>query len=259
MSKFCSAPKAFILFSVFFLTSFLPFAHARLLKLSFLPTDTVKSEIIDTASPQDLLILNQLGAFYFPIHGKVISCFGKRGHRIHTGTDIKLNHGDSVRAAYKGKVTKASSYYGYGILVVLSHGYGIETYYAHLSKALVHEGDSVEQGSVIGLGGRTGRATTDHLHFEIRFYGHAYNSEQFFDFTNQNTLTEVIQGKKIWTVPEKKINVTAIYHEKYHLIRKKDTLYSLSKKYGTSVKSLCGLNHIKPGSVLTVGKKLKVN
>jgi murein DD-endopeptidase MepM/ murein hydrolase activator NlpD len=221
---------------------------------------------IDTSKVLVYLDTTQLG-FCFPIHGKVISPYGKRGSRMHTGTDIKLAKGDEVRAVFKGTVTKASTYYGYGILVVIKHSRNVETYYAHLSKALVNVGDEVEAGTVIGLGGRTGRATTEHLHFEIRNNGKALNAEHFFNFNELYVKTLVLERssskdkEEDVSVPksEKSEKVVAAKTEKYHTVRKGDTLYSISKKHGTSVEHICKLNSIKKSTVLAVGKKLRVN
>lgn len=246
------------------------------------------SELLKT-SPEDtsqiILFLDTavLGQFFFPVNGKVISPYGRRGTRMHTGTDIKLAHGDTVRAAFSGVVTKSSSYFGYGILVVLKHPYSIETYYAHLSKALVNDGDTVLVGSPIGLGGRTGRATTEHLHFEIRKNGKPLNSEHFFDFnglsikslvlhkkpekvkveekeeTAEKVVAEQPAEEKEVITKVKETSGNANIEKKYHTVRKGDTLFSLSRKYGKTVDDICKLNNIRKSSVLKIGKKLRVN
>jgi murein DD-endopeptidase MepM/ murein hydrolase activator NlpD len=159
-------------------------------------------------------------------------------------------------------------YYGYGILVVLQHPDNIETYYSHLSKAIVNPGDTVLPGIPIGLGGRTGRATTNHLHFEIRKDKKALNAEKLFDFENQIVRSWVIERK-----PDKVKKESVIFsNEKdtlnsempqvepiYHKIKKGDTLYSLAKRYGTTVDSICKTNGIRPKSVLKIGTRLKMN
>lgn len=236
---------------------------------SITPGDTSTTEVFS-------LDTSKLGPFYFPIPGKVISHYGYRGRRMHTGTDIKLNHGDTVHAAFAGVVTKASVYYGYGILVVLKHPDNLETYYAHLSKALVREGDVVKVGEPVGLGGRTGRATTDHLHFEIRKNGKHMNAENFFNFNDHvvKTLAFERRSSSSSEVPVKKAKAKAKIKtkaksssteettgapSKYHTVKKGDTLYSISKKYGTTVDNLCRMNNLKKNSVISIGKKLKVN
>jgi murein DD-endopeptidase MepM/ murein hydrolase activator NlpD len=219
---------------------------------TFVDSASIKTYIFNTA---------KLGDFYFPIKGKLISHYGKRGHQWHSGTDVKLQKGDTVRAGFGGIVTKAARHYGYGLLVVISHGFGIETYYAHLSKCIVQEGDSIKAGDAVGLGGRTGWATTTHLHFEIRYNSKAYNPEQLFDFTNQKVLSQTYyESEKLETKDEPVLaSIKTDSVEKVHVIKKGDTLYSLAKKYNTSVDKLQDENNLKPGSKLKIGNKLRVN
>lgn len=218
-----------------------------------------------------------LSGYFAPVKGKVISPFGYRGRHFHAGTDIKLQHGDTVRAAFDGLVTKACPYSGYGNLVILKHPNNIETYYSHLSKCIAHIGDSIKAGQVIGLGGRTGRATTNHLHFEIRFNHVAKNAEKYFDFKNcevkdamldklasYSLLVKADKPITLITVPKEQPSQSSIIEstetplvEDVVVIRKGDTLYSLSKRYGTTVKQLQELNQMQ-GTNLTIGVKLKV-
>ncbi|MFZ4400451.1 MAG: peptidoglycan DD-metalloendopeptidase family protein [Bacteroidales bacterium] len=122
--------------------------------------------------------------FVFPYKGKVISPFGYRGRRIHAGTDIKLNLNDEVYAAFDGEVRMAKRYSGYGNLIVIRHPNGLETCYGHLNKMNVKINQEVKAGDLIGFGGRTGRASTTHLHFETRFLGDAFNSAKLLDYDN---------------------------------------------------------------------------
>lgn len=118
----------------------------------------------------------------YPLPGaKVISPYGRRGGRSHTGVDLKTKSDDNIRAAFDGEVVFSAKYAGYGNLVRILHGNGLETYYSHNSKNLVKVGDRVKAGDVIALTGRTGRATTEHLHFETRINGRAYDPSRFFD------------------------------------------------------------------------------
>jgi murein DD-endopeptidase MepM/ murein hydrolase activator NlpD len=185
-----------------------------------------------------------------------------------------LFRGDTVRAAFSGIVTKASTYYGYGILVVLEHPQNLETYYAHLSKALVKEGDTILYGTPVGLGGRTGRATTDHLHFEIRTNGKTLNSEHFFDFNESlikslvliktpvskrtKASAEVVKVREKQE-PEQVVVKPVVVERKYHTIKKGDTLFSLSRRYGKTVDELCKLNNLRKSSILVIGRKIRVN
>ena len=120
----------------------------------------------------------------YPLPGaKVISPYGARGGRSHSGTDLKTKANDNILAAFDGEVVFSGNYYGYGNLVRIKHANGLETYYSHNSKNLVKQGDRVKAGDVIALTGRTGRATTEHLHFETRINGQHVNSNRFFDHT----------------------------------------------------------------------------
>ncbi len=131
--------------------------------------------------------------FVYPCdNGKVISPFGYRGRRIHTGTDIKLNLNDDVYASFDGVVRMAKRYSGYGNVVVIRHYNGLETLYGHLNKIKVKVNQKVKSGDVIGLGGRTGRATTTHLHFETRFLGDAFNSNKLVDYDKFKLLNDTI-------------------------------------------------------------------
>lgn len=191
-----------------------------------------------------------------PVKGKVISPFGRRGRRMHTGTDIKLQKGDTVRATCHGIVKKAAPYFGYGKLIILKHLNKIETYYSHLSKCLVNEGDSVVCGQAIGLGGRTGSATTNHLHFEIRINNRPCNSEKYFDFSNNVVLCSIEQHQPIAKVNKEEVCKSDRTKE-FIIIHKGDTLYAIARQYGTTVKQIQELNNLN-SSLLKIGMKLKV-
>lgn len=123
--------------------------------------------------------------FVMPIKSRrITSNFGYRSRfrRMHYGTDIALNTGDTIVSAFPGRV-RVSSYErgGYGNYVIVRHPNGLETIYGHMSRRIANEGDIVEAGQVIGLGGSTGRSTGPHLHFECRFMGVALNPTHLFD------------------------------------------------------------------------------
>ena len=129
-----------------------------------------------------------LRGFCMPTPSRVItSNFGARWGRQHKGLDIKVYIGDTIRAAFSGKV-RIVKYEpkGYGKYVVIRHYNGLETYYGHMSKQLVRENEEVKAGDPIGLGGNTGRSTGSHLHFETRICGVALNPALMFDFRNQD-------------------------------------------------------------------------
>ena len=148
--------------------------------------DTRNTHYKSSEMPETFRI--NLKGFRMPTPSRVItSQFGPRWGRQHRGLDIKVYIGDTIRAAWSGKV-RIVKYEGkgYGNYIVIRHSNGLETYYAHLSKHLVRENQMVKAGQPIGLGGNTGRSTGSHLHFETRLCGVALNPALFFDFRNQD-------------------------------------------------------------------------
>lgn len=116
--------------------------------------------------PQQLL-----SNFAIPVSGRITSAFGLRdtGNRMHKGVDIALNHGDSVCAAFDGKVARVGyERNGYGYFIIIEHTDCVESRYAHLQRPLVKPGDEIAAGQEIALGGTSGNSTGPHLHFEIR-------------------------------------------------------------------------------------------
>lgn len=134
-----------------------------------------------------------------PIDGHVTSEFGWRPRygRIHKGIDLKLSTGDTVRAAFSGKI-RLTRYErrGYGYYVVIRHDNGMETVYGHLSKFLVKPDQRVKAGDPIALGGNTGRSTGPHLHFETRYMGLAINPRTIIDFDNKLPVKDVFSFNK---------------------------------------------------------------
>ena len=118
--------------------------------------------------------------FKKPISAGISSRFGVRWGRNHKGTDFGAATGTSIYAAASGTVTYAGwNNGGYGYLVVVSHGNGVQTYYAHCSSILTKVGDKVNQGDLIAKVGNTGNSYGSHLHFEIRINDVAYNPEYY--------------------------------------------------------------------------------
>lgn len=131
----------------------------------------------------------------YPLPGaKLLSPFG--GARHHAGTDMKTFAGDTLRAAFSGVVVFSGTHYGYGGCVILSHANGLETLYSHNSKNLVTVGQWVHAGDPVALEGRTGRATTDHLHFETRVKGKAFDSEKIFDHKKHTLIRQIFVVNK---------------------------------------------------------------
>lgn len=157
---------------------------------------------------------------------KVNSSFGARWGRQHKGLDIKVQMGDTIRAAFDGEIVKSEfNSSGYGNYVVIAHDKKTETLYAHLSKCLVKAGTHVVAGQPIGLGGRSGRATGVHLHFEVHIDGKAINPSKMFDFEHQ-CLKVVDKSEKNQVAHDKKKHVAE--ENRQHVAQQK-------KDNGTSV------------------------
>lgn len=125
---------------------------------------------------------------------KVISPYG--GKRRHSGVDLKTKPNDEIVAAFDGVVIASGPYFGYGNCIRIKHAFGFETLYSHQSKNLVKKGDKVKAGQVIGLTGRTGRATTEHLHFEMSFGGKRFDPAMVFDHANRKLQATTLQLSK---------------------------------------------------------------
>jgi murein DD-endopeptidase MepM/ murein hydrolase activator NlpD len=224
--------------------------------------------------------------FTMPFEGKMTSNFGKRGsRRYHYGIDIKAQTGDTIVAAFDGKIrVKRYERSGYGYYVVIRHINGLETVYGHLSKFLVEENDFVKSGQPIGLAGNTGRSYGSHLHFETRFLGKPINPNFIIDFpsktvhqdeylvTNSSYRKTNSSSKAVLTsttpdnprtgVKESTVDSSNKFVSgdvQYHRIKNGDTLGAISRKYGTSISKLCELNNINSRTVLRVGKSIRIS
>ncbi len=196
--------------------------------------------------------------FHVPVPGLITSDFGPRRYRYHYGTDLRINIGDSVHAAFDGKV-RIIDYEarGYGHYVVIRHNNGLETVYAHLSQVLVKHDQTVKGGELIALGGNTGRSTGPHLHFEFRYLGNALNPASIVNFyTGQvhNDIYQITKRKSFYYQHEVKKQTVA----KYYKVRKGDTLSHIALRNGTSVKILSKLNKMKTGTKLQPGQKIRI-
>lgn len=205
--------------------------------------------------PDSLLI--DLTGFCMPTENtKITDVFGyrPRRRRMHYGLDVKVQRGDTIRAAFDGKVRYVSyQRRGYGNYVVIRHPNGLETLYAHLTKKLVDENEVVKAGDPIGLGGNTGRSTGTHLHFETRLLGKALNPALFFDFPNQ----DVTGDTYLYTKPKKKVYDPSD-PDTYYKVRKGDSLGRIAARKGTTVKNLCKLNGITTKTILRPGQILRL-
>jgi len=206
--------------------------------------------------------------FVMPVPGHVTSRYGYRGRRHHNGIDLKLNVGDTVVAAWEGKIRYAQyNQGGFGNLVIIRHANGLETYYAHLSELLVAPNQVIKAGQPIGLGGNTGRSFGPHLHFEIRFYDLPFNPEEIIDFEHGECKDEnLLIHKDLFrpthqAKPEISQTTTKVGNttKKYYKIKAGDTLYSVAKKNGTTVARLCQLNKIRETTVLHIGRNIRIH
>ena len=233
-----------------------------------------------------------LRGFRMPTDSRLVtSHFGYRKtfHRNHYGTDIKCYVGDTIRAAFSGKIrVVAYEGKGYGRYVIIRHENGLETLYGHMSKQLVKEDQTVRAGEPIGLGGNTGRSTGAHLHFETRFLGKFIDPERLFNFEMQDVKADyyvyrsngsgvLMNGNSILAASEvEEVEMTVGKEEEsknfqqqkiaaqkakprtsIHKVKQGDTLSSIARKSKTSVRELCRLNGISKTSTLRVGQILK--
>ena len=218
--------------------------------------------------------------FTIPVAGYMTSNFGRRGsRRYHYGIDLKAQTGDTIYAAFDGKVrVKQYEKRGYGYYLVVRHVNGLETVYGHLSKFLVDENDFVRSGQPIGLAGNTGRSFGSHLHFETRFLGKPINPNYIIDFENKvthrdeylvtnssyrkttNSSKSVVRSNSSnYKEPAAATNKYVSGDVKYHRIKKGDTLGAIARRYGTSVNNICNLNNITSRTVLRVGKSIRIS
>jgi murein DD-endopeptidase MepM/ murein hydrolase activator NlpD len=201
--------------------------------------------------------------FVIPFDGNITSRYGYRRGRYHNGIDIDLRTGDSVVAAFSGKVRYAKyNDAGFGNLVVIRHYNGLETFYAHLSDIKVAPNQEVKAGDFIGLGGNTGHSRGSHLHFETRFYDAPMNPEEIINFKEKTVRNEnlfVHSGLfRPGALPTHIASASAADGASYYRIRGGDTLSSIARKHRTSVSSLCQLNNIRSTTTLKIGRSLRV-
>lgn len=201
----------------------------------------------------------------------VTSNYGYRASfgRMHKGIDVKVYIGDTIRAAFSGKVRiVAYEARGYGKYVVIRHPNGLETVYGHMSKHLVAENQVIKAGDPIGLGGNTGRSTGSHLHFETRFLGQAINPAELFNFEAQDVTgdyyifraSEFASGQSKSSAKKASIRTNAKSagsSTRVHRVKSGETLSRIAAKCGTTIDKLCKLNGISRKTVLRPGQILK--
>ena len=192
---------------------------------------------------------------------RVTSKYEPRRRRMHRGIDIKVQIGDTIRAAFDGKVRiKNYERRGYGYYLVIRHPNGLETVYGHLSKFLVGLNDIVRAGEPIALGGNTGRSTGSHLHFETRFLGQAINPAEIIDFENSVPHQDQYVFRNV-KINGRKSNIYTSSNNQmvYHRVKSGDTLGKIARIYGTTVSELCRLNGLRSTSILRIGQSIRCN
>ncbi len=222
-------------------------------------TCRINAEHLDYLSWNDSAIIplidsTQNKTYVHPFKNNITSDFGMRHYMWHYGVDIKLNKGDSVRAAFDG-IIRVIQYdkYGYGNVVVIRHANGLETIYGHLSKDFVAVNQRVAAGEIIGLGGNTGRSTGSHLHLEMRYHGEPFNPHCIIDF-EKGTLkspTLVLTRADFLYLEESRKAL-------WHTVRRGDSIGRIARTYHTSIRKICMLNHITKKTILRVGRKVLI-
>lgn len=222
---------------------------------------------------------------------RLSSHFGWRSRRWHKGTDLALDTGDKVYAAFDGIVRIAGTHNGYGRTVILRHYNGLETLYAHLSKIAFEPNTLVKAGDVIGLGGSTGRSSGPHLHYETRFEGNQFDPENIYDFSNNDIkirrqeftmsprLYDYLRGGK--SIPsnyrtneiQNEIDLDEagedddefeeevpreVIQKAWIIVRPGDTLIGIARKSNMSLADLARLNKISTKKRLMAGQKLRI-
>ena len=223
--------------------------------------DTLINATLDTIFC-DSLSTGHFSEYLIPgNNGYIISRFGPRSRRMHYGTDIRMNRGDTVVAVESGTIVRSNWGTGFGNIIIVKHQNNIETYYGHLSKFLKKKGEKVKRGEPIALAGSTGNAKGPHLHFEIHENGKAFDPELVYDFKKSKIRDEAQQEESLAVVhkilrPKGYANKVAI--PEFYSVRAGDSLWRISRKYKMSINTICQLNHISANKVLRIGQPLRL-
>ena len=213
-----------------------------------------------TGAPAKQFILDMTTSIIPTNSRRIAGHYGPRKHRMHRGVDLGLCHGEdrTIVAAFAGKVVKVRNQgrrKGYGRYVILDHGNGLTTLYAHLERWKVKVCDELQAGDTIGVGGNSGRSFGAHLHFEMRYNGIYINPETVYDFA-EGTFKDIM----ITLDTDKLQEIESAYQKeigksKFYRVRRGDCLGKIAHKYGTSIEHIKRLNNLKsdnirPGQVL---------
>ena len=215
----------------------------------------------------ELLLTDECHGYCSPIISKVTSKYRVRHGRPHTGVDLDLETGDTVRSAFDGVVRYSAPSRetgGYGELLIVRHSNGLETYYGHLSKRMVVPGETVKAGDPIGLGGNTGRSTGSHLHFETRYKGQTFDPERIFNFETGEMVagSEYTLHKHYFSIyshsGQTNAESNAASQALYYKVKSGDTLGKIAARNGTTVAKICKLNGISSKKILRVGERIRI-
>ncbi|MFN4083259.1 MAG: peptidoglycan DD-metalloendopeptidase family protein [Bacteroidia bacterium] len=225
---------------------------------------------VDLKSMEDTVKLILAGyddcSFHPPAIGDITSDFGFRrwGRRLkfHYGSDIRMDVGDPVYAAFEGVVRVAKRSTDYGYVVLIRHNNGLETLYAHFSQLLVFPGQPVKGGDIIGLAGSTGRSTGPHLHFEVRFKGEKINPNSIIHFPTGSLLSDTFvidKGcfKHLYDVKSAALKSKSVT-PKYYTVKKGETLFSIARKFDINVNTLARRNKLTTKSKLKTRQKIRL-
>ena len=198
----------------------------------------------------------------FPFNGIFTSDFGIRNGRQHDGLDISARNGETEIHALLGGIVKVSSYInGYGNTVIIRHMNGLETLYAHNKNNKVKHGDIVKAGQIIAIVGSTGKVSGPHLHFEVRVNGKVIDPKYIVNPKTKTIKQGTIYLQQISNgsiVVSKDNSHSSVASNRIHIVKKGDTLYSLARKYGVTVKELRKINNISENNELLIGQRLRI-
>lgn len=251
-------------------------------------------ELKDLPSEIELEIIKELDEYHPPIvGGRVSSKYGIRRGRNHNGIDIAAPQGTPLYATFDGRIRFANFHTGgFGYLIIVRNVNGLESWYAHLCRLNVSQGDFVKRGQIIGYVGNTGRSYGSHLHYELRYKDQNFDPDFLIDFTTgslryttfsleksffniysrasqvlDNEAEDLIASSELFAnatdeeAVKKAADASASYTPStalYHTIRSGDTLGAIAIKYGTTVTSICKLNNISKTTVLRLGRRLRI-
>lgn len=218
----------------------------------------------------------------------ITSHFGWRSRRWHKGTDLDLETGDPVFAAFDGIVRVAGYHSGWGNTMLIRHYNGLETLYGHLSKIYLEPNTIVKAGDKIALGGNTGRSSGSHLHFEVSYEGNQFDSENVFTYNKEEGKSE-LKSQEFLLTPDlynylrggrsKPVTIqaddttisadeeefeeeeevpTKVVNYVWVTVRRGDTLSEIAARNKTSVDEICKINKIRPYHRLYPGMRLRI-